>query len=561
MILVFASWIILFYCCLAFGSATHHCLKLESKNGSLVVLLGMISQTVLLSLIAFFYRIGIEAFIGNLLLSTVSFWVFRKENIQILQSFHTDFKSVSWLLKIAFGLVFFSALLKCAQPPFILDNENYYIQTIKWLNEYGFAKGLANLNIAFGQTSAWHILQAGFSFSFLTDRLNDINGFLMVLCAFYFISVYEIENKLGNKNHWIIFILLFNALSFQFISSPSPDIPLFLLAQIVFYLFVKEEKTFGEIKYIMLLGIFLLFIKMSIAPLALLLVFLWIKERKGLTFLTVSGSVFGIIWVLKNTILTGYPLFPFSGLAVDFDWTVPKELVNNINEVIRDHEFLKIPNYKQLSFVEKFLIWIQFGGINSIFNKGIIVLFVVAPFTQKFKTIKAYRILYFLLLIHFAFILIVSPQFRFFLPEFIFLSALVISDIANRIKIKSQTTQWIVIAAAVLPLILIQLIDLKSLTDNKFNQHSETINSAMILLPSKNSKYADMQFTKVRKGNLEYNSPKSGMGYFPYASGNGPLPCVTKKGIDYFENHLGIFPQLRGESLGDGFYSENVKKK
>ena len=47
-------------------------------------------------------------------------------------------------------LLLFSSLLLLAQSatsPFIIDNETYYIQTIKWLNEYGFVSGLANLHL------------------------------------------------------------------------------------------------------------------------------------------------------------------------------------------------------------------------------------------------------------------------------------------------------------------------------------------------------------------------------------------------------------------------------
>jgi hypothetical protein len=63
----------------------------------------------------------------------------------------------------------------------LIDNETYYIQTIKWLNEFGFVKGLANLHPFFAQTSGWHILQSAFSFSYLPFSNNDLNGFCLLL--------------------------------------------------------------------------------------------------------------------------------------------------------------------------------------------------------------------------------------------------------------------------------------------------------------------------------------------------------------------------------------------
>ena len=81
-------------------------------------------------------------------------------------------KKLNFRNKILFGIISLLILAQCASPPLILDNESYYIQTIKWLNQYGFVKGLVNLHVFLGQTSGWHLLQSAFSFSFLYDRFN-----------------------------------------------------------------------------------------------------------------------------------------------------------------------------------------------------------------------------------------------------------------------------------------------------------------------------------------------------------------------------------------------------
>lgn len=555
MILIFFSWIILFYFFITFGVTTEFLLKSNSKN-ALTVIFGMVSQTILLTVSAFFTSIGAEFFIANFILTTILAVIFKKDISNVLKTFLSDFKNLAQYSKIILGIILFSALLKCAQSPFILDNESYYIQTIKWLNEYGFVKGLANLNIAFGQTSGWHILQSGFNFSFLTDRINDINGFLLAICSFYFVSIFDTKYKAEKQFHWVGFIVLFNALSFQFINSPSPDIPLFLIAQIMFYLFLKENKTIEDIKTIILLFVFLCFIKITIAPLGLLLLFLFYKEQKGIVFCFIISLTFGILWMAKNIILTGYPLYPFDYLSIRTDWSVPVKLVENINNMIKNHEFLQIKNYKSLSVFEKFMIWIRFGGINSIFNKGIILLFLLVPFVKKIRTITRYKVLYLVLLVHFIFVFIISPQFRFFLAEFIFLASLLLSEIINRLKINYRIVNYGLISAVILPLFLIYFIDLKSLTDNKLNQDSEKISWKQVYLPEKNSKYGDMTFIKVKKGNLEYYSPR--INFFIYGTADGPLPCVNKNELNYFEQKLKIIPQLRSNSIKDGFYSKET---
>jgi hypothetical protein len=191
MILVLISWILIFYFFLSFGIGFSNVLKLEVENSILKVLLGMVAQLLFLTTIAFFTNLGVEIFLLNLVVSFFLTFYSKEDFTRNWNFILNDFRAFSITTKILFFIVVFSSAYKCAQIPFILDNETYYIQTIKWLNEYGFVKGLANLNIAFGQTSGWHILQSGFNFSFISNRFNDLNGFLLVVCAFYFLSIFN----------------------------------------------------------------------------------------------------------------------------------------------------------------------------------------------------------------------------------------------------------------------------------------------------------------------------------------------------------------------------------
>jgi hypothetical protein len=538
------------------GVATEFVLKIKSENRILTVILGIITQTILLTIVSFFTSIGLEIFICNLILTTTLALFFKNNLVETLRYFKNTFASFSLLIKLILIVILLSALLKCAQFPFILDNESYYIQTIKWLNEYGLVKGLGNFNIAFAQTSAWHILQSGFNFSYITSRLNDINGLLLVICSFYSLSIFDSHLKQEKQLHWLGFLLFFNVIIFQFINAPSPDVPLFLLAQIVFYLFLKEQKSIDDIKIISLLFLYLVFIKITILPLGLLFVFLFYEEKKGLVFFVFSSVFTFSLWALKNYILTGYLLFPFDILAIDCDWLVPSKLVNNLNNMIKNHEFLVVKNYKILSLIDKFKLWIQFKGINSIFNKGIILLFLITPFTKKMQSNYNYKLLYVTLLFFFIIVFIVSPQFRFFLAAFLFLATVLLSDIFNRLKINASTFLALLLVAVLLPLITNYIVDLKSLTANKLNQQTDKINFTQLLLPEQNSKYENISFVTYRVDNLEFYSPKNN--FFFYGTANGPLPCTNVGIINRFKRKLKIIPQLRTGILKDGFYSKKV---
>jgi hypothetical protein len=554
MVLILISWFLIFYCFLSFGIGFSNILKLKSENTILLVILGMVAQLIFLTTTVFFCNLGWEVFVLNFLISISLNLYFKEDFKQNWKSLSNNFKSFSFLSTLIFFIILISSAFKCAQSPFILDNESYYIQTIKWLNEYGFVKGLANLNIAFGQTSGWHILQAGFNFSFISNRFNDLNGFLLVICSFYFLTLFNENYKANNTFHWSVFILLFNVLTYQFINSPSPDLAILLIGEIIFINFLKEQLPDQEIKTTLILFLFLCFIKITIAPIGLLIFYLIYKDKKQTVFFLCSGLVFGILWVLKNTILTGFPFYSFSFLPYPCDWIVPKKLVASLNFMIQNHEFLGIPGFKNLSIVEKFKIWFGFGGINGIFNKGIVALFIVVPFLKIFRENLKFKILYFFIEIHFLSVYFLSPQFRFFLIDFVFLASIVFLEIVNYLEIKIKQVEIILLIGVILPVFIIYFIDLKNLTENKFNQKAEKLSWQQIYLPEENSKFQNLTFEKIKIGNLEFNSPKDIV--FIYATSDGTLPCINKNQIEYYQKKLKIVPQLRTKNLQDGFYSK-----
>ena len=60
--------------------------------------------------------------------------------LNIYKQFLLDFKKLEKALKLILILITLSIIAQCSTAPFVIDNESYYIQTIKWINEYGFVK-------------------------------------------------------------------------------------------------------------------------------------------------------------------------------------------------------------------------------------------------------------------------------------------------------------------------------------------------------------------------------------------------------------------------------------
>ncbi len=349
----------------------------------------------------------------------------------------------------------------------------------------------------------------------------------------------------------MIYLLTFNVLLFQFLDTPSPDLPIVLMLPIVFYWFIEQK----NLKTAMLFFVFLVFIKITIAPLVLLL-FFWKKDLKDWRYLGFTGLFFGMLWMIKNAILSGYPLYPFSYFSLDVDWLVPEDILLFVARITENSGYFVDNPIEPSSLLHKLKSWILLGGIAGFFNKVVLFLFVLFPFTNSFKNQKQFKTLYFILLIHFVLLLFTSPQFRFFLPEILFFAAVLISEIITARDKKNKLNKWIVLSGVALPILFLFPINLDSLTSNINHQKTDSFEIEQLLYPKPISKFYAWEFEKKQKGNLEYYSPIENQFY---NTGNGALPCVTDSFLDYIERKFRVIPQQRTTKLKDGFYSQQMK--
>jgi hypothetical protein len=86
----------------------------------------------------------------------------------------------------------------------------------------------------------------------------------------------------------------------------------------------------------------------------------------------------------------------------------------------------------------------------------------------------------------------------------------------------------------------------------------KSFNLENVIFPSKNSN-VNTTYHKAKIANLSYFSPDSKT--YIWVTGDGYLPCVNTKQVEYFKRKLGYIPQLRTTNLKDGFYSMPIPKK
>ena len=563
MLLIFLSWIYILSTTINFGVLTDKILGLKNKNFVIYSFLGLFAVTLLASIWAIFGRINAE-FHAVLLIS--NFLIYYKWSNKIQETYRTFWKTLKTLsngLQIYLFVVLLLILAQCSTLPYIIDNESYYIQTIKWLNEYGFVKGIANLHLYLGQNSGWHVAQSVFNFSFLYLNFNDLSGYCLLLGVLF--SVEKLHFYFENKNLSYLVLGVFPLATiyfFQFISAPSPDIPVYVLTFIILFYFLENFKNCSSEMFNLsvILILFMLYIKSTSILFVLLLFPLFLQNfrvlRKGLLIPSFVAIFILLLFITKNIIVSGSILFPSKfDYAFAPDYSIPKTVESNYYDIIRYFGYnVNANQYRVMSIFELVQNWFMMPKLNGVFNKlSIILIFVVPFFIYKFCNKKSLWIVYILMVLQMLILFSTSPQYRFFMNFILYFLSFCFVCIVRNYKIITAALLF-----SLIPLIFILFIPIRLsyFTNNKFMSQSNTFSIKAILFPEENSKMkTDFEVLKI--GNLKYYSPIEND--FFYGTGNGPLPCVNKTQIEYYKKEFNVIPQMRTNDLKDGFYSKKLE--
>lgn len=562
MVLITISWIYILLTTINLGLGLDKVMKINNKNFVVTSIFGLFTTTVIASIWAIFGRINVEFHIVLLLLNIFVLLKFHKSIIDHYKSFLLELQQLRKSLQIILAVVTVLIILQCSSIPFVIDNESYYIQTIKWLNEYGFVKGLANLHLFYGQTSGWHIAQSVFNFSFLYKNFNDLSGFCLLLGNVFAIQKLNEYSKNGNKNYLLVGLFpLFNIFFFQFISAPSPDIPVYIFSFVFFFYFLEnfKEITSETFDLLVILVLFLLYIKNTTLTFAVFPLALLALNFKSLAPKLLKPSLLSILIILlffiKNLIICGSPIFPSKILTViKTDYAIP----NVIQTYYYDHlkyygYFLTAEQYNSMSAWDLFIRWITLPKLNGLFNKISFFLIAAIPFfIHKYKDKKALWLIYIIMILQIFLLLITSPQYRFFIHFTLFFSIFCLTCFVQSKKILNVL---LILSQIPIAIILFCPLNVGRFANHKSLMEIKTFSTKNVIYPYSNSKITT-SFETIQLGNLKYNSPQNND--FLWASGNGDLPCVNKELIGSFEKYFHYIPQMRTNDLKDGFYAKKI---
>lgn len=561
MLLILIIWAYILFTAVNVGTAANRLFRLLSTNLILTFFNGLLVTTIFAGFWAFFFRINWEFHIVLVLLNVLIFSFYKSTIIQDFREIWKKLINMSKHYKILLSVTSLIILAKCSLSPFILDNESYYLQTIKWLNEFGYVKGIANIHMYLGQQSGLHLTQSVFSFSFLYKNFNDINGLLLMLAnVFAFLKLSEYKSS--KKIHFLIIGLLplANVLLLQFVSAPSPDLPIYILSFIIIFYFI-ESLNHGETSYfkeIVVLCLFSILIKPTAILLALFPAILVFNNKKLFRhtpmLIGLSLLVF-IIFTSKNLITSGHPFFPLVWNPINADFALPAEIAKFYYQQTQLYSFhLTKSAYNEMSAFELFISWLRMSKLHGLFNKIAILLFFAVPIFLKAKlNNRAWWMIYLVMILQLLLLATSSPQYRFFLNFILLFGIAMASFIIMKLKILTTTLYASTIIAAI---ILFIPFNISSLTDNKSTQQTHIFALKNLIIPESNSNL-QTRFTSVTEKNLHYYSPIENE--FFWGTGDGLLPCVNEKQLNYFKKKFRVVPQPYSTNLKNGFYSEQLQ--
>lgn len=497
------------------GVVIRNVFNIESRSFASVSFLGMIAITIFETIFAFFFPLNslLEIFLIAVGLFG-SLWSLRKEKVK-LSNLKFDFWFYFFLLVIIFSASF---------APHLFDHYSYYVPTISYLKELGFIKGVSSFDLLLGQSSFWHIYQAGFSH--FVDPFLKINAYIIVLFLIY---LYERKQ---------LFLLIFIPPFLLFVQQPSPDLPIVIITLIV----INELINKRESPIVLYLSLFAFCIKPIAFWLPLFVVSNYIYQRKFGFRIFVPIAFFAVLSVLKNLWLFGFPIFPVSSFDFNLPWKPSQEILDYSSQIGLMKTYDMKYSYQQVIYFnsyEKIYHWFTVG-YKSILNVGVVFsLIIISIFAFKKKE-KFYYFLFLCLILKSVLIFTFSAQYRFFIDVYVIAIFLLFRNISENSAITFGVSISVFISVLFLfPGFLKQYKIGERLSDFHFSQIYKPRETELVIINQEH-----------KIGNFKFRSGKSLYDKFYF-------PTLSLYDLELYD-YYGIIPQQIGKNYKNGFFQRKL---
>ncbi len=530
-----------------------------------VMLSGILAATLYAQIFSLFYRVNIEANICLLVLTGMYFFwqkkYIRKHVMDWRQSYHLEQKK-KLILYVIIGFVAVLFAFASAGEAKLIDTEWYHAQTIRWIEEYGCVKGVANLFYSLGFNNAQHYFDALFGMDWLFGQAmrgsGGFFGLLIFIHGILRISRWE-EHAMHTADALAIGEVAYSIIVTAFFTDPYVDtlpniLVLFILTEWIALLEEKRDEIWWY-GYYCLLAVFAVVAKTSVAMIVLLTIYpvvLMIKQKKTVQIPIYIGIGFGIAlpYLITNFITTGYPVYLLASLGIfDVKWKVdPEVLRHSVDSMVA---FARMPLGTIDEALSSGISWVPGWFLEESLSHQI--LYVAIAFFLSYDLVHILhqlltkkvtdgwmvfpRICVYIGLVYWFFTI---PQVKYCWSFLIFPVA-VIPAVYWQEKKHSLLQKGMMLAAIVLFVMYTGFYSLRTL---------QYVKDGMAHYPVMQAEYKSFDMGTVEKEGHIFYVRKDG----------GDLPCGYHM-FPYLDNKEDLEHLVLGEDLGEGFYFETKDKE
>lgn len=330
---------------------------ISPKSPVSIFLLGLIGVTFFVEVTAQFVPISVNVHLFFFtVLGLISIWNYKLIRKEVV--FRWRQVRRYYLFSLAAAGILAIAICYSAKLPTIYDTGGYHITLVKWLNEFGYAKGIANLDPTFGFIAATFEITALFEMGVYNGvSYHYMNSVVFIIGALLLIEMlFDFRKKLVQPGSFLIIpYIAYLYYQKKIVANITPDM---LVTILIFYVVYRALKIMGrekinsvDIAVLLTISAFSVLLKLSAAPVVLLglVVLLWYYRQSGAGWkhsvsIAFPSAVLAVPYLLKNYILTGYIVYPITKLKIWApDWIVPEEEVNflifHINQFSQNMEY------------------------------------------------------------------------------------------------------------------------------------------------------------------------------------------------------------------------------
>ncbi len=348
MLSVFLIWIYIF---LTTMIISYPLLQKTSFRAEDRTMFGLMIATVFSEYFSLFGKVGLVANIVLVSACLIIVIIFRKKMIGDLRRISSEFKGTKKrILFIVFAVLFIAFMTYgTSRGYFHVDSDLYHGQAIRWIEEYGLVKGLANLHMRLAYNSASFAATALYSFSFLGGQsFHVVAGYIVTVMLVMSLRIFfSLRTKrVGVADFARLGVIYYCFNIYDEMVSPASDYfaMLYFLYIIVRVIEVSEteahESKTDEYALLAMTAVFTVTIKMSTLPVILVAavpVYLLIREKKIRKIIIYFVSGFGIAlpYFIREYFLSGRLLYPSTAFDIFSPvWKVPSWLAKMDSDYI-----------------------------------------------------------------------------------------------------------------------------------------------------------------------------------------------------------------------------------